>query len=163
MFEIKLTVPVDNTRQLKKALEALAKKELLVGYPEGGTPRKQKGLGNPDLAYLNEHGSPAQNIPPRPFLEPGLESVKDELAQHLTSAALAALDGNPEGMNRGFEATGLKAVSGIRNYITTGVPPALSPVTLILRRRRGIRGTKPLIASGQMLGALTYVVKDKTR
>ena len=89
--------------------------------------------------------------------------MKDELAQRLTSAALAALDGNPEGMNRGFEATGLKAVSGIRNYITTGVPPALSPVTLILRRRRGIRGTKPLIASGQMLGALTYVVKDKTR
>jgi hypothetical protein len=64
-------------------------------------------------------------------------------------------------VDAGFQAAGLTAQAGVRNYITAGVPPALSPVTLMLRRLRGLRGSKPLIATGQLLNAVTYVVRDR--
>jgi hypothetical protein len=172
-FTFKVNVTADNTRQLKAAIAALAKKELLVGFPaDKDQPRPQEPgknrLGqfkrkkrNAQLAFINEFGSPALNIPPRPFLLPGVESVKDALAEHLTTAAVAALDGNPLAMDAGFHAAGLTAQAGVRNYIVAGVGPPLSPVTIMLRRQRGIRGTKPLIATGQLLNAVTYVVKDR--
>jgi hypothetical protein len=178
MFALSLSIPLDKTSELKKALTALSKKELLVGFPEENekpralapgekaprskkTGRFKRRIRNSELAYLNEHGSPALNIPPRPFMEPGVESASDGIVDGLTDAALAALDGKREGIDKGFHRAGLSAQAGIKNVMTSGVPPALSPVTLMLRRRRGITTTTPLIASRQMFNAVTYVVKTR--
>jgi hypothetical protein len=71
-----------------------------VGFPEGGPartpePGEPQGMTDAHIAYLNDRGSAAQNIPPRPFLEPGVESVMDAVVGHMGNAAQAALDGNP--------------------------------------------------------------------
>jgi len=174
-FTFKITTAIDRMPELKKGLKDLAAKQLQVGFPsdkpralESGqkaprtkTGRFKKRVRNAEIAYMNEYGSPAQNIPPRPFMEPGIASADDAIVEGLTDAAMAALDGNKEGINMGFHKAGLKAVAGIRNYMTEGVAPPLSPITLRLRRMRGIHSTKPLIATGQLLNAVTYVVGKK--
>ena len=160
----KVETKQDNMPELKRALAELVASDVLVGFPaETATPRTDAGppMNNAGIAYLNEMGSPAQNIPPRPFLVPGVESVEDEITQHLTDAASAAIEGRPEGVDRGLQAAGMRAQIGVKNFITAGVPPPLAAPTLRQRRMRGFMGTKPLIASGQMLNAVTYVTRKK--
>ena len=161
MFELKLTVPVDNTKQLKRSLAQLASKEVLVGFPETGEERDDPAQSNAYLAFINDRGSPMQNIPPRPFMEPGIESAEAGIVQGFEDAAKAALDGNPAAMDKGFHKAGLAAQAGIKNVIVQGVAPPLASSTLANRRSRGIRSTTPLLASRQMFNAVQYVVVPK--
>jgi hypothetical protein len=161
MFDIKLSVTQDNTRELKKALKDLERKEILVGFPEEGEQRAEPGQSNAYLAFINDQGSPAQNIPARPFMIPGVESAQEEIVQGMHDAAVAALNGNPAEMDVGFHKAGLAAQAGIKNVIASGVPPALSPVTIMQRQRRGIRSTKQLVATGQMFRGVQYVIVNR--
>lgn len=124
MFEFTVKVTKDNSAALQRALDELTTTDVLVGYPMNETPpRKDEEIRNAEVAYLNEKGSPARSIPARPFIVPGIESVSDEVVKHLTSAAEAAIEGRPEAVQRGYEAAGLRAVAGIKNFITAGLQP----------------------------------------
>ena len=161
MFDITLKVTRDDTAKLKRSLAQLASKEVLVGFPESGEQRDDPAQSNAYLAWLNDVGSPAQGIPARPFMEPGVESAEAGIVQGFEDAAKAALDSNPAAMDMGFHKAGLAAQVGIKNVIVQGVPPPLAASTLANRRSRGIRSTTPLLASRQMFNAVQYVVVPK--
>ncbi|EKK7326266.1 hypothetical protein PO689_004075, partial [Escherichia coli] len=96
-FKSGVTTRVDNAQAILDALKSISKKEVLVGIPEADSEREDVPFGNAGIGYLNEYGSPAQNIPPRPHLVPGVKSVEGQTVPQLKAAAQAALDGNASG------------------------------------------------------------------
>lgn len=108
--------------------------------------------------YVQSHGSPMWAIPPRPVLEPAIEDSKDAIGVHLKAAAKAAADGDAQRAERGLELAGMTAQNAARAWFENpknGWPPN-SPKTI---RMKG--SDSPLIDTGEMRKAITYVVKDK--
>ncbi|CAK8737754.1 hypothetical protein SODG_007524 [Sodalis praecaptivus] len=91
---------VDKAQSLLDALKTLGNREVLVGVPAEDAARDDVPFGNAGIGYINEHGSPAQNIPARPHLQPGVKSVQDKTLPLLKQAALFTLDGNISGAER---------------------------------------------------------------
>ena len=163
-FKSGVTTRVDNAKAILDALRSLTKKDVLVGIPSEDSGRDDVPFGNAGIGYINEYGSPEQNIPPRPHLVPGVKSAEEQTVPQLKAAAQAALDGN---------------AAGAESYMTiTGFTP-LADSTVEARARRGRKGAtlelarraagespgtelaKPLIDTGQYRRAITHVVRDK--
>lgn len=153
---------VDNVQSILDALDTLTNKEVLVGIPEAKDEREGEGeFGNAGIGFINENGSPAQNIPPRPHLKPGVQAAETEFMPHLRAAALKALEGNAEGAVTSLDRAGMVAANGVKRYITiTGFIP-LADATIANRLRRGRTGNKPLIDTGEYRRSITHVVRDK--
>jgi hypothetical protein len=161
-MKVSVKVVTDNTELVKRAIRALAGTEVLVGYPEDkDVKRRGNEPSNAELAYIHNFGAPAANIPPRPFLEPGVEKVQEKIGRQLTKTAEAVFDGSAAGVSQGFNAAGLTAQAGIRNYMTNGDFEGLKASTLAARKRRRFKGTKPLIETGQLRAAVNYVIRRK--
>ena len=65
------------------AFHTLASVELVVGVPEANAKRKDgEPVSNAMLAAIAETGSPANNIPARPVIGPGMTNAKTEIAGH---------------------------------------------------------------------------------
>lgn len=156
-----LTVRIDSAQSILDALKTLANKDVLVGIPESKNERDDGDIGNAAIGYINENGSPAQNIPPRPHLKPGIRSVEQDFMPHLKSAARKALEGDAEGAVTSLDRAGTVAANGVKRYITiTGFTP-LADATIANRIRRGRTGNKPLIDTGEYRRSITHVVRDK--
>lgn len=156
-----LTVRSDHAQSILDALKTLANKDVLVGIPESKDERDDGDIGNAAIGYINENGSPAQNIPPRPHLKPGVRSVEQDFMPHLKSAARKALEGDAEGAVTSLDRAGTVAANGVKRYITiTGFTP-LADATIANRLRRGRTGNKPLIDTGEYRRSITHVVRDK--
>ncbi|WP_312630957.1 hypothetical protein [Pantoea piersonii] len=156
-----LTIRADTAQSILDALKTLANKDVLVGIPESKDERDDGDIGNAAIGYINENGSPAQNIPPRPHLKPGVKSVEQDFMPHLKAAAQKALEGNEAGAVTSLDRAGTVAANGVKRYITiTGFTP-LADVTIANRLRRGRTGNKPLIDTGEYRRSITHVVRDK--
>lgn len=156
-----LNIRADNAQNILDALKALANKDVLVGIPESKDARDMGEFGNAGIGYINENGSPQQNIPARPHLKPGVRSVEQEYLPHLKAAAQKALEGNTEGAVTSLDRAGTVAANGVKRYITiTGFTP-LADATIANRLLRGRTGNKPLIDTGEYRRSITHVVRDK--
>ncbi|WP_414162880.1 hypothetical protein ACMGGS_12190 [Superficieibacter sp. BNK-5] len=156
-----LSVRNDNAQSILDALKALMKKDVLVGIPEDASKREEGEIGNAAIGYINENGSPAQNIPARPHLQPGVRASQPDYLPHLKAAAQKALEGDTEGAVMSLDRAGTVAANGVKRYITiTGFIP-LADATIAARRRRGRNGNKPLIDTGEYRRSVTHIVRDK--
>ncbi|MCC3717973.1 hypothetical protein LLP99_17005 [Rouxiella badensis] len=101
-------------------------------------------------------------LPPRPFLHMGMAQSRDEVAELMKQAAVAALSGNADQAEVMLNRAGVVASQAAKQVITAGdqLTP-LSERTLESRRSRGRNGTKPLYDTGQLLRSITYVVRSK--
>lgn len=112
------------------------------------------------------HIVPAHTVtlPPRPFLEMGIEDSKPRTTPHLKASAVAALGGKQEAALRELESAGQIARDASKAVIGAGdrLHP-LSEATLERRRtsKPPIPGDKPLYATGKLLGSINYVVRKK--
>lgn len=147
----------DGLPDLLRRMAAVAQRDVLVGIPAG--EQRDDGPTNAEIGYQNEFGSPANNIPARPHLIPGVAAVQDKAVARLTQAASAAATGRMSDAERHLHAAGLIAQSSVRRTLTTAAYRPLSERTLAERRARGRTGTKPLIDTGQYRNAITYVVR----
>lgn len=165
MFKMTVTVKsvVDNSAALQKSLRKLEQAKVLVGIPAEKAPRdpaeSQGPINNAALGYIHNFGIPSANIPARPFMEPGIIAVKDRIVPYLESAGRAAVTGNANGVEKNLTAAGIVAASGIKSKIDAGPFVPLKPSTIAARKRRGRTGTKPLIDTGQLRNAITFVVR----
>lgn len=202
----------DRVNEILDAVEKAAKTELLVGIPEANADRenpKGSNINNAALAYIHNYGSERAGIPPRPFMEPGLERVQEELANLMEKGLKGALDGSLRRWETYMRKAGDEAVLSIKNMILEGIPPPLKAKSVAGRRaarkpRTGLlegiirpaeefykslysqgwteqelfesrwepRGNTyeqtqtgrmlavPLVNTGQMLNAITYVLRE---
>lgn len=182
-------VKTDRVNEVIKAIGALTKMDVLVGVPESETEREsQDEPNNATLAYIHEHGSPARNIPARPFLVPGVADAKGKYRQRLIKAAQLALDGKTKDALKQLEAAGILAEQGAKKKIQIGPFEPLQPETIAnrhkTRKTKSMRkseikylkklkegsspeeaqnavGIKPLINTGQLRNSITHVVREK--
>lgn len=152
----------DRVPELVKEIRDLTSKEVLVGIPDTTAGRDDgDAISNAEIGYLMETGSPTQNIPPRPHLVPGVESVSDKIAKRMRSGAEAALSGKKADVDATLTAVGIVAENAVKAKITDGPFAPLSPKTIAKRKAKGRTGTKPLIDTGQYRRAVTHVVRKK--
>lgn len=172
--------------KLLAAFDALVQKDVLVGVPKEKTSRKDDSVGNATIAYLMDNGSPANNVPARPFMRPGIKRAQSQIKNEFKIAANAVLTGNEGLVNASLNRAGLAAQNSIRSVIGEGIPPPLKPETIKNRARsRGAKsmrkgekeymkqiaegatpaeaqasvGITPLVNTGQLRNSITYVVK----
>ncbi|ORJ47280.1 hypothetical protein B2M27_26875, partial [Kluyvera intermedia] len=119
----------------------------------------ENGYVQPTGATIEIEG-PVVTLPPRPFLDIGIEDTHERTTAHLKAAAQYALEGKAEGAERELERAGIIASDGAKAVISTGdrLTP-LSEKTLKARRAQGLLGDKPLWAHGYLLRSITYVVR----
>lgn len=172
----------DKLGEVLKGIDALVGKRVLVGVPGKTADRNQDEYGpmnNATLGYINEFGSPASNIPARPFLVPGVEEGMDAIAARLEKAAVAATNNDPGAVDKQLHAAGLEAQTAVREKITTGPFEPLKLSTLRARARKGRKGAKeeiasrlagnepnpenarPLIDTGQLRNSISYVIRKR--
>lgn len=152
-----------------EAIKTLLKKKLLVGIPAANNQRQGEAVGNVLLGYVHEFGSPARNIPARPFLVPGINAAMDQVKGYMEQAALKAFIGEPFDQELG--SAGQAAVNSVQGRIRAGIPPPLLPATVRARQRRSTGSTyrraakspgdtTPLIDTASLLESITWVIRD---
>lgn len=165
---------------IERRIRKLANLQVLVGVPSDQSERDDgSGMTNAALAYIHDNGAPEQNIPPRPFMRPGIDSIQPEITRRLKKMAKAAVTETGEVMAQQATALGLRAKLAIQNKINEGIPPPLSEATLRRRAAKGRKGAKeelnrrgegeapgtalakPLIDTGQLRNSINYVIRDR--
>jgi len=151
-------------------MRALEKIELLVGIPSddethlgddpGPNARTDGPATNALIGYVQNYGSPARNIPARPFMEPGIANGMPKAEPYLKAAATAATGGDLGRAERNIMAAGLVLQGAVRLEITEGDFAPLAPATIAARRRAGQQGElRPLIVSGQLRRSVSFVIR----
>jgi hypothetical protein len=169
-------------KDVMAAVEALARKQLLVGIPREKSDRGDGAFPNAARGYVFELGSPAINMPARPHLVPGVEAVKDQITNLLQGAANAALDGNIDAIDVALGQAGTVAVNSVQRIIRSKIPPPIRPESYLARttgrarrrqraRREGTPlievarqeapGATPLIDTAAYSRSITYVIREK--
>ncbi|EIA6527237.1 hypothetical protein [Escherichia coli] len=162
-------IRADNAASVLAGLDRLSKMDVLVGIPESNAVREDgEELNNAEIGYLQSTGATVKlggqevTLPPRPFLDIGIEDSAKVTAEHLKTAAGLALDGNFTGTERELTSAGQLASDAAKRVITDGdrlIP--ISDMTKANRRAKGLPGDKPLYAHGYLLRSITYVVRGK--
>ena len=177
-----LQLLVDNWSDINRQFGELTNNEVLVGVPSDETDRQESGaMTNATLAYIHDNGSPAQNIPARPFMRPGIDNAKERLAKVFKRGAERILDGDQNAEMEALHAAGLIAQASIRAVINAGIAPPLADSTLRARMRKrrgrigarlelesraagnpaGMANVKPLIDTGQLRNSINYVIRTR--
>ena len=149
----------DKSKEYIKAFQSLSAHELFVGVPSESVNRDDK-INNAQLAYIHENGSPANNIPARPFL---LLGVKDSYPKVIEIFKESVKNMTVAGeMEKGLHKAGQISVDSVKKRIVNqvGFIP-LAESTLIARQAKGFKGTKALIRTGQLLNSIKFVVRKK--
>lgn len=147
--------------QLKAVYDELAKKRLSVGFFEHA--KYPDGTPIAYVAAIQELGYPAGGIPPRPFLRPTMNDKKQDYSQLIFRAVKVSIKGNIT-LDNGLTQIGATVAGDVKLAIKAVTTPALEESTVKARARSHSKGKatdKPLVDTGQMLQAVSFVVEDK--
>lgn len=168
-----VTITVDRLPQFLRDIEALTKTQVLVGVPSDKADREDGGkINNASLAYIQNFGSPAANIPAREFMASGIELAKAKIIKDLRGGAEAAVSGRPAAVVAYQEKAGSDAKDAIQQKITDGPFEPLAPSTIAKRKSKrrgkwnaagdtGPETMRPLIDTGALRRAINYVIRRK--
>ena len=108
-------------------------------------------------AYIREHGSPAYRVPPRPFLEPGIEKHLNLVESGMKAALQDVLDGGDGRAQR--ERLGATMAAKVQAYFQedNGWPPN-APSTI---KKKG--SAQPLVDTGALRQSITYIIRPKDK
>lgn len=119
----------------------------------GDSGTHHSGFSMVELAAVHEFGSPAAGIPERSFIRSALRDRKDEMTKLLTGVAKRIID-NKMTIDQGLGQLGLWAATAIKKQIIgQDIPPPLKASTVA---KKG--SSKPLVDTGQLLGAISWKV-----
>lgn len=125
--------------------------EIKQGMSEG------KSYNDALSAYIRTHGDPRWHIPPRPFVEPGIENALPKINNSLKNAAIKAIEN--EDNNTELTRVGLTAVNSVRKFIRDYPANGLEPNAESTIKNKG--QDHPLIGeTGQLIGRITYVIEE---
>jgi hypothetical protein len=173
----------DAARRFQASLSALTRKHVYVGVPATtatermaevlkmagkatGKRRKRymslvaKNLvNNAQLVYIHTHGSPVKHIPARPIIEPALADAENMALYmpELEAAAKAALEGEVDQVAQHLQRAGLIAQNVVRAWFVSP-KNAWAPNAPSTIKAKG--SARPLIDTGALRKAITYVVSD---
>lgn len=163
-MSIEIVTSVDNVAKLAKALNFMSENEVYVGISDE-TSSREKGepVTNAELMFIHTNGSPINNIPARPVIEPAVEDDKDRLSRMMESAFLQAEKGNIGDATNKLKLAGMRAQNVCRAWFTNpknGWPPN-SPSVAARKMAKGSTNPVPLIDTGELRKSITYFIKRK--
>lgn len=166
MSKPSLKVTTDFTEDFNKIIKRFRRDDVLVGIPEAEAKRDNEDgaepINNAALLAINNFGSPAQNIPPRPAMEIGIRNAQEEIANQFRLAVVYAFKQGLSALSTYYNRAGIIAANSVKKAINSqeGIDGP-SEATLRARQADGFKGTKALIVTGQMRNAITHVVKGE--
>ena len=169
--------------ELAQKIARAARTEVLVGIPRSTAMRPGDEISNAEIAYINEHGDPARRIPPRPFMEPGLQRCRDKVSTVMAEGVQQIAQSGS--LRPAAERVGLICQASIRGVFVDNDWKPLSPRTIMARAQRTVSKRKgfdeksttqqrtmlakelarrandrPLIDTGALRQSITYVVTE---
>ena len=175
---------IDRTEDFKKDLARLLNMDVLVGVPSDNADRRREinedednTYNNAQLLALHTEGSPLQNLPARPVLQPAIEAEdnKEKLTTGMQKSAKLILDNQLSEANLQLHRVAMKAQNVARKWFVdprNGWPPD-KPATIRRKINKmskkakkvaieaGDPLTRTLIDTGQLRKAIIGVVREK--
>lgn len=144
------------------ALEQLGRSTVLVGFPESA--KNEDGLTIAKYARANNYGVKSLNIPERPFLTKGTFREKYvEKRSNLAKRLVKKVVNKQITAEDALTMLGQEAVNNVRDVIRNGGWRINRPSTIArkLAKSKGKRAKdiKPLIDTGDMISAVTFIVE----
>lgn len=164
--------------EIDKAMKFLERNYVLVGIPNKKPPHnlgidedpnnvdEQREISNAELLFIHTNGSPINNIPARPVIEPAINNAKDKLNKLMKKAAKNAIDGKEEEALLDLTKLGMQAENECRSWFVNPANgwPENTPAVKRSKIKKGSSDPKPLIDTGQLRKSITHViVKDGAR
>lgn len=183
-------IKVNRLDAMKKRLKEVAGIKVLVGIPEEKSSRSEnsESINNAELLYIHSHGvrrkamreemksdmnegkkyseayalyiqshgSPLWASPPRPVIEPAIEAHRDEVADALKSAIQQYIS---TGSDSGYRRAGMYGSSISKDWFEDS-RNGWAPNSASTIEKKG--SALPLIDTGAMRQAITYVIKKGT-
>ena len=166
-MDTKVTIR-DNSKALNDILRALNAQGVMVGIPAETAGRDDGPINNAAIGYILETGAPERNLPARPFLHPGVASAAGDVAKIARTTLGRALTFGRTGsetnqvIQKGLVQMGIVAANAVKRRIDAGDFAPLAPSTIYARKHRKSAprdSEKPLVDTGQLRNAVTYVVR----
>jgi len=157
-----LKVTKDFTKNFNEIISKFKNDKVLIGVPENKADRKDDEINNATLLAIMNFGSPSNNIPPWPILDIGIEKSKEEVSKQFALAAEKALSDGPQAVDRYYERAGIIASNSVKLVLNSQInAPEGRPLesTIKARKRKGFKGKKYWLVTGQLRNSITYVVK----
>lgn len=151
---------VRDDNRTKEILEAL--QELNGQYVEIGV-LGDDGKGDMnivEIATIHEYGAPKAGIPERSFIRANFDKHEDEYLEQIKGYLDRVLQGEVSAKTL-YTKMGQTVAQDTQKHIRARIPPALKLQTIKARKKRKNKGTKPLIDTGRLIGAISYEVKSK--
>jgi hypothetical protein len=119
-----------------------------------------EGVTNAELLFIHSKGSPARGIPPRPVLEPAIASEAGQAAiqPEMAGAIRSMLLGDKREALRHLRRAGMAGRNVARRYFFA--QNGWAPLKAATIKRKG--SSQPLIDTGTMRNAITFVVSDES-
>lgn len=153
----------NNMKRLTKTLRFMKENYVLIGIPQKKTKREGEPVTNAELLFIHTYGSPINNIPARPVIEPAIKDDKERLSKMLKRSAVFSLEGKEEEAVEQLKLTGMRGQNISRAWFTSpknGWPPN-SPSVAAAKRKKGSTNPMPLIYTGELRKSIIYVVVKK--
>lgn len=147
-------------RRLGPLRDAHAKVGVLAAHNQ---PHEGSDMSLVEIAAVHEFGSPAANIPERSFIRGTFEDrdVVESLSRLTEGVARAIIAGRLE-VGAALERLGQWGAAQVKMRIKRHIPPPLKPETIERKLSKGqAGGSTPLVATGQLINAVTYEVANK--
>ena len=158
-MNVSVSVLEDKLADFMSVVSDLARAgDLFVGVPEDKAARDGK-INNATLAAIHNAGSPAQNIPARPFLTQGIDKCKKDVTDILAAGARSSLDKlDSEELTKAQTKAGLTAQNAVKGEFRSG---GLEPLKAPRRGREGRKqtSTTPLVDTGSLRNSIGFVVR----
>ena len=151
-------------RELRAKVASMKDAHVKVGVLQanGSTMHEDGETTLAELLAIHEFGAPKAGIPARaPLKRTFIEDEgKNALGKFLTRVGTMVVKDRVS-VRDGLEQLGSWAVGRIKLRIKQHLPPPLKPETVQRKLgKHGAGGTTPLIATSQLINALTWEVKD---
>lgn len=164
-MRINIVEEADKFNRLMKAIDEMLHNEVYVGIADDTTEREadKMGITNAELLFIHTNGSPVNNIPPRPVIEPAISNDKERLADMMKKAAQLFMAGRDEEAIKQLQRVGMRGQNVSRQWFVdekNGWPPN-APAVREAKIRKGSTDPKPLIDTGELRKSITYFVKTK--
>ena len=144
-------------------LDFMKENEVYVGIQQKESKREDEQITNAELLFIHTNGSPINNIPPRPVIEPAIKHDSERLSAMMKKAAQLVLAGKIDDAIIQLKRTGMRGQNVSRNWFVNPENnwPPNSPSVTDEKRKKGSTNPRPLIDTGELRKSITYFVKTK--